>query len=118
MSDLISRKAAIDALYKIFPANPMRNDYTEGITCGAAMATEYIKQLPSAQQWTPVTEELPKKDGAYLVTVETHRERTKEVLVLIGSYVSRFKPFHWFGSVGKVTAWAPLPEPYKGGGDE
>ena len=57
MSDLISRQAAIDALDKIFPADPMRNDYTQGITCGAALATEYIKQLPSAEpkkgRWTP-----------------------------------------------------------------
>lgn len=49
MSDLISRQAAIDAIDKIFPADPMRNDYTQGITCGAALAEEYIKQLPSAQ---------------------------------------------------------------------
>ena len=49
MSDLISRQAAIEALEKIFPAAPMRNDYTQGITVGAALATEYIKQLPSAQ---------------------------------------------------------------------
>lgn len=49
MDDLISRQAAIDALDKIFPADPMRNDYTQGITCGAALATEYIKQLSSAQ---------------------------------------------------------------------
>ena len=47
--DLISRQAAIDAIDKIFPADPMRNDYTQGITCGAALAEEYIKQLPSAQ---------------------------------------------------------------------
>ena len=47
--DVISRKAAIDALGKIFPIDPMRNDYTQGIACGAALATEYIKQLPSAQ---------------------------------------------------------------------
>lgn len=45
----ISRQAAIDALDKIFPADPMRNDYTQGIACGAALATEYIEQLPSAQ---------------------------------------------------------------------
>ena len=49
MSDLIDRQAAIEAIDKIFPADPMRNDYTQGITCGAALATEYIKQLPSAQ---------------------------------------------------------------------
>ena len=48
--DLISRQAAIDVIDKIFPVDPMRNDYTQGITCGAALATEYIKQLPSAQQ--------------------------------------------------------------------
>jgi len=49
MSDLIDRQAAIEALEKIFPADPMRNDYTQGITVGAALAMEYIKQLPSAQ---------------------------------------------------------------------
>lgn len=49
VDDLISREKAIEAIDKIFPADPMRNDYTQGITCGAALATEYIKQLPSAQ---------------------------------------------------------------------
>ena len=48
-NDVISRQAAIEAIDKIFPADPMRNDYTQGITCGAALAEEYIKQLPSAQ---------------------------------------------------------------------
>ena len=43
MDDLISRQAAIDAVDKIFPADPMRNDYTQGIACGAALATEYIE---------------------------------------------------------------------------
>lgn len=52
MDDLISRQSAIDVIEKIFPADPMRNDYTQGITCGAALATEYIKQLPSAQPET------------------------------------------------------------------
>ena len=48
MNDLISRQAALDAIDKIFPADPMHNEYTQGITCGAALAEEYIKQLPSA----------------------------------------------------------------------
>ena len=47
--DLISRQAAIDVIGKIFPADPMRNDYTQGIAWGAALAKEYIKQMPSAQ---------------------------------------------------------------------
>ena len=49
MRDLIERKAAIDVIDKILPADPMRNEYTQGITCGAALAMEYVKQLPSAQ---------------------------------------------------------------------
>lgn len=49
MNDLIRRQAAIDVIKKIFPADPMRNDYTRGITCGAALAAEFIKQLPSAE---------------------------------------------------------------------
>lgn len=55
MSDLIDRKAAIDVIDKIFPADPMHNEYTEGITCGAALAKDFIKQLPPAEpkkgQW-------------------------------------------------------------------
>lgn len=46
--DTVSRQAAIDAIDKIFPVNPMRNDYTQGIACGAALAKEYIKQIPAA----------------------------------------------------------------------
>lgn len=49
MDDTIYRQAAIDAIDKILPVNPMKNEYTQGITVGAALATEYIKQLPSAQ---------------------------------------------------------------------
>lgn len=49
MSDLISRQAAIEVIDAILPVEPMKNEYTQGITCGAALAMEYIKQLPSAQ---------------------------------------------------------------------
>lgn len=54
MNDLISRQAASDVIEKIFPADPMHNEYTQGVTCGAALAMEFIKQLPSAE---PLTEE-------------------------------------------------------------
>ena len=47
MSDLIYRKTAIDVIDKILPSDPMKNEYTQGITCGAALAMEYVKQLPS-----------------------------------------------------------------------
>lgn len=49
MSDLIDRQAAIEVIDAILPVEPMKNEYTQGITCGAALAIEYVKQLPSAQ---------------------------------------------------------------------
>lgn len=47
--DTVSRAAAIDAIGAILPVEPMKNEYTQGITCGAALAIGYVKQLPSAQ---------------------------------------------------------------------
>lgn len=58
MDDLIGRQDAFDVIDKIFPADQKRNDYTQGITCGAALAKEYIKQLSSARKqgkWVVVT---------------------------------------------------------------
>lgn len=48
--DLISRAAAIDAIEAVFPVDPMKSEYAQGIACGAALAKTYIEQLPSAQQ--------------------------------------------------------------------
>lgn len=49
MNDTIYRQSAIDAIEKILPANPTRNDYIQGIAVGAALAAAYIEQLPPAQ---------------------------------------------------------------------
>ena len=48
-TDLISRQQVIDVLDKIFPADPMRNDFTQGIACGAALAKTYVEDLLPAQ---------------------------------------------------------------------
>lgn len=160
-NDCISRQVAIDVLEKILPADPMRNDYTEGITCGAALAMEYIKQLPSAkperktdgdtisrqaainaiheiehidcegweliddieeclkqlpsaQQWIPVTERLPDKDVPVLVYlfgdvphiawINRDGEWETEEFIIDCDYLPK--------------AWSPLPEPFKGGDDK
>ena len=49
MNDLISRQAAIDVIDAVFPVNPMKSEYAQGIACGAALAKTYVEQLPSAQ---------------------------------------------------------------------
>ena len=63
-----------------------------------------IKGLESST-WIPVTERLPEENGGYLVTVKR-------------GYVTTAL---WVGNTEnwkKVTAWMPLPEPYKGGQED
>ena len=57
MSDLISRQAAIEVIDAVFPVDPMKSEYAQGIACGAALAKTYVKQLPSAQPEQRYTEE-------------------------------------------------------------
>ena len=47
--DLIRRQAAIEAINAVFPVDPMKSEYAQGIACGAALAKTYVEQLPSAQ---------------------------------------------------------------------
>lgn len=54
MSDLINRQAAIDTIGRLFPVS-VKNEYSDGITCGVALALNYIKQLPSAEPEEPET---------------------------------------------------------------
>lgn len=49
MDDLISRQAAIEVIDAVFPVDPMKTEYAQGIACGAALAKTYVEQLPSAQ---------------------------------------------------------------------
>lgn len=110
MDDLISRQHAIDVIDKIFPADPMRNDYTQGITCGAALATEYIKQMPSAQQWIPCSERLPSMGERVVVSAVHHK--TEDVVIDILRYHG--KKYGWeFKDICTPVAWMPLPEIYK-----
>ena len=64
--------------------------------------------------WIPVSERLPEKNGNYIVSLED----------AVDTY-ARFFNGKWFmplfGSIAReygeyeVIAWMPLPEPYKGG---
>ena len=68
---------------------------------------EVRKALENIPHWIPVTERLPEKEGRYLVTNSK-----------IGAWhvdVDFYRPYMggWMYDQG-VTAWMPLPEPYKG----
>ena len=49
MADLIDRQAAIEVIDAVFPVDPMKSEYAQGIACGAALAKTYIERLPSTQ---------------------------------------------------------------------
>ena len=119
--DLIDRRDVLD-----LPRNITKNFYGEVVE--ETVNVEDIKALPSkqpdlssyndklwraeyergkaeAQQWIPCSERLPEKEAYYLITY--------------GGAVTWQHWLHnrWYG-IGdpeRVTAWMPLPEPYKGG---
>ena len=103
--DLISRQAAI-AEFSCCELTP-----DGGID--ANYAIDFLKQLPSAQtepQWIPCRKHLPSlRDEIYLVSLAWGSVGTMEL---------KDTGWHNYGSLSPVpietvTAWMPLPEPYK-----
>lgn len=104
--DLISRQAAIEAL------NEVSEHYTEKGRewhPHVNFMTLAIYELPSAQQWIPVSERLPKLGEKVLVS--TKNTVFTQVFKCIHGTPDRWGWEH--NSIKKVIAWMPLPEPYK-----
>lgn len=96
MNDLISRQAAINAIDKIFPVEPMKNEYTQGITCGAALAAEYIKQLPSAEPEQEDYAELKQeflRMASYIDCLLECSDEQKETLIGFISRLAEYMPW-------------------------
>lgn len=137
MSDLISRKKAIESL-----SQDQDNDYTDlyhdGYVDGKWDAIDIIKNLPSAQldmseysdklwkaayergkaetqqRWIPCSERSPEENTDILVTY-VDGEETRIIPVNYGRGT-------WYDCIFdaaldplKITAWMQLPEPYKEG---
>lgn len=113
MRDLISREDAIDACCRGW------NNTVED-------CIRNIKALPSADAtWVPCSERLPKAEDMYqppeqryLCQLEAHGVRKFCVLSRLKGAVSPF--WDWYGIAvydSEVTAWMPLPEPYRKDGE-
>lgn len=65
-----------------------------------------------ASEWIPVSEKLPEESGTYIVNAIENCI----VHVTFAKWMKRMKKWNLTGSRSywKVTAWQPLPEPYKG----
>lgn len=111
MNDLISRHDAIEAVERHYRVD---NDLLEVIAYG-------IRHLPSAQQWTPCKEGLPDpqndgdKDFSDWVLISLYLHKGNSITTTAYYCFSEEK---WYTKgrfvVGEITAWMPLPEPYKG----
>lgn len=63
----------------------------------------------SVTQWIPYTvQNMPKKEGFYLVTCDDKRYPVRRMLF-------KNNMWHWNCGIydGKILAWQPLPEPYR-----
>ena len=101
MEEYISKQAAIDKLAEII----RYTDHDEPVVDWNDLVT-VLCFLPSAQQWIPVNEGPPEKSGEYLVTVEDEL-----TYLWFGVYKSEEKK--WAYCHPFITAWMPLPEPYR-----
>lgn len=63
--------------------------------------------------WIPVSERLPEENGGYLTTVKELNYEEHVTISFFDKYDMRgWQHVHMLAE--KVTAWKPLPEPYKG----
>lgn len=122
MDDTISRTAAIEVYRKA-------KDKSE--------AHRMLLQLPSAQQWIPVTERLPEDAYPVIVTWKNDDPKSYYQYILGKHYtgVAHFKNgiWYWYSSTTEdvlmeygrcdseefdeaiqVLAWQPLPKPWEG----
>lgn len=78
---------------------------------------KWIESQPKVGEWIPVSEELPEEYKYVLVTVnEKHNKTIPDSVVMIGCYTYE-QGWILNGYIDlvnlNVTAWLPLPEPYK-----
>ena len=109
--DLISRKAAIDAECEVCQIAPKKE---RGHNCiyyvHGCKEIECLRVLPSSQpepQWIPVSEKLPGENEFVLVTFGWFGRKTDP-----GVNIDEIRDGDWMISE-VVTAWMPLPEPYR-----
>ena len=98
------------------------NGIKYAITIVNELAEEY-KLFGNSEQvnggWIPCSERLPEEDGVYLITLSDG----VDYLTIPADFISNHTWHKWWKIDSEwiyyddVTAWQPLPEPYKGGAE-
>ena len=114
MDDLISRKAAIEALVELWISKPFKNPaLSEVKSCIDALPPVQPEMLACGEgvlhskvepRWIPVTERLPEKGQKCLVS-----DRGR---ITIDVFLGRGGVYNWQFYLRDYEAWMPLPEPY------
>ena len=133
----MSRAIDAEALSEVL-MRKLGNRSMQGFGKGLLLANSCVIHAPTIEpepQWTPVSERFPDKDGWYICSIKDERvnslywdnRRARWVdnvrIHMFDLYTIRSKltneeirmeqeAVYWDGW---VTAWMPLPEPYKGG---
>jgi len=92
--DTISRQAAIEVIDAVFPVDPMKSEYAQGIACGAALAKTYVEQLPSAQpeDYTELKREFIRM-ASYIDSLLICSDEQKETLIGFISRLAEHMPW-------------------------
>lgn len=110
MDDLISRKAAIDALAEHEKSRGHNYSMFADVVSECAEIIWDVPPVQPEQRWVPCSERLPEDDTPVLVYLFEHNK---------SPYIAWLSDGRWYTEDFEVerenepVAWVPLPEPYK-----
>ncbi|MBQ7064144.1 MAG: hypothetical protein IJM90_04570 [Firmicutes bacterium] len=125
--DIISRKAAIDAVAELASSMSVciSVDECHGMKRMQGMAVRALEELPSAQLWVPMSERPPEEDGRYLtITISGWQEVIDyanhysdvdefDLPQDKGGWYKYDSEYGYSEYANMVVAWMPI-EPWKG----